>query len=323
MSKTALCIGINNYPGTHMDLQGCVNDAADWSQVLTARGFAVTTLLDATATKAAMVPAMSALIAGGVAGDSLVITFSGHGTYQPDADGDEADGLDEALCPHDIQTRGEALVDDEIRAIFAARKPGVRVLLIADSCHSGTVSRAAPAEPEADAPRPRFLPMGNWLPAARVTPVSVVPGARVGHELALDRVVGLDVEAPHHARELDHLDLVVDLDLAPALDDHVPVGQHVHDDGRDARVELAVLLDVGGAAEIVLRGRRQARQRRRPIERDGAHGAATASGTIAAIGQDIATRAPGAGSAASTSLGRSAHSVMPGITSTPNRLVAP
>ncbi|MGE0809409.1 MAG: caspase family protein [Immundisolibacter sp.] len=177
MSKTALCIGINNYPGTHMDLQGCVNDAADWSQVLTARGFAVTTLLDATATKAAMVTAMSALIAGGVAGDSLVITFSGHGTYQPDADGDEADGLDEALCPHDIQTRGEALVDDEIRAIFAARKPGVRVLLIADSCHSGTVSRAAPAEPEADAPRPRFLPMGNWLPAARVTPVSVVPGA--------------------------------------------------------------------------------------------------------------------------------------------------
>lgn len=177
MSRTALCIGINNYPGTQMDLQGCVNDAADWSQVLTARGVAVTTLLDAAATKAAMVTALSALIAGGVAGDSLVITFSGHGTYQPDADGDEADGLDEALCPHDIQTRGEALVDDELRAIFAAGEPGVRVLLIADSCHSGTVSRAAPAEPEADAPRPRFLPMGNWLPAARVRPVSVVPGA--------------------------------------------------------------------------------------------------------------------------------------------------
>jgi hypothetical protein len=177
MSKKALCIGINNYPGTHMDLQGCVNDATDWAQALTARGFAVTTLLDAQATKANMVAAMSSLIAGGAAGDSLVITYSGHGTYQPDTDGDEADGLDEALCPHDIQTRGEALIDDEIRALFATRKPGVRVLLIADSCHSGTVNRAAPAEPEADAPRPRFLPMGNWLPAGRAAPVIAAPGA--------------------------------------------------------------------------------------------------------------------------------------------------
>jgi len=155
MTKKALCIGINNYPGTHMDLQGCVNDAQDWGGVLQARGFAVTTLLDAQATKAAMVKAMTSLIGAAVSGDNLVITFSGHGTYQPDKDGDEVDGLDEGLCPYDLQTNGAALIDDEIRAIFAARKPGVRLLLISDSCHSGTVTRAAPAEPEADAPRPR------------------------------------------------------------------------------------------------------------------------------------------------------------------------
>lgn len=163
MSKKALCIGINNYPGTQMDLQGCVNDANDWADALAGRGYRVSLLLDAKATKAAMVKAMTKLIAGGAAGDRLVITFSGHGTYQPDADGDEVDGLDEALCPHDIRTAG-ALIDDEIRAIFGKRKAGVRVVLIADSCHSGTVTRAAPSEPEADAPRPRFMPMGNWLP---------------------------------------------------------------------------------------------------------------------------------------------------------------
>lgn len=168
MSKKALCIGINNYPGTHMDLQGCVNDANDWAQALQGRGFSVSMLLDAQATKAAMVQAMGNLIAGGVSGDSLVITYSGHGTYQPDSDGDEVDGLDEGLCPHDIQTGGGALIDDEIRTIFAARKPGVRVTLIADSCHSGTVNRAAPSEPEADAPRPRFLPMGNWMPESKL-----------------------------------------------------------------------------------------------------------------------------------------------------------
>ncbi len=164
MARNALCIGINNYPGTHMDLQGCVNDANDWAAALAARGFKVAKLLDGQATKAAMVKAMNDLIGTAGKGDSLVITFSGHGTYQPDEDGDEADGLDEALCPYDLQTNGAALVDDEIRAIFGARKAGVRLVLISDSCHSGTVTRAARAEKDADT-RPRFMPMGNWLPA--------------------------------------------------------------------------------------------------------------------------------------------------------------
>jgi hypothetical protein len=62
---------------------------------------------------------MSNLIGKAAKGDSLVITFSGHGTYQPDTDGDEADGLDEALCPYDLQTNGQALTDDEIKGLFA------------------------------------------------------------------------------------------------------------------------------------------------------------------------------------------------------------
>ena len=99
----------------------------------------------------------------------VVITFSGHGTYVPDLNGDEVDGLDEALCPYDMQTSGAALIDDEIHALFAARKPGVRLVLISDSCHSGTVTRAAGADPDADdVPRPRFMPMGNWLPADKL-----------------------------------------------------------------------------------------------------------------------------------------------------------
>ena len=163
MSKKALCIGINDYPGTQNDLSGCVNDANDWAAALQGRGFAVTKLLDSQATKAAMVAAMSNLISKAVKNDSLVITFSGHGTYQPDTDGDEVDGLDEGLCPYDLQTNGAALIDDEIKALFATRKPGVRIVLISDSCHSGTVTRAAKAEPDADT-RPRFMPMGNWLP---------------------------------------------------------------------------------------------------------------------------------------------------------------
>jgi len=169
MAKRALCIGINNYPGTHMDLAGCVNDAKAWAAELGARGFEVTQLLDQQATKAAMVEGLRRVIGEAGAGDLVVITFSGHGTYVPDMNGDEVDGLDEGLCPHDIQTGGGALLDDELHELFAQRKAGVRLVLISDSCHSGTVTRAAQPDPDAgDVPMPRFLPMGNWLPESQL-----------------------------------------------------------------------------------------------------------------------------------------------------------
>ena len=116
MAKRALCIGINDYPGTGMDLRGCVNDADDWATTLTARGYAVNRLVDRRATKAAMKSALRKLVKAAKAGDSLVITFSGHGTYQPDTNDDEADGYDEGLCPWDLTSKG-ALTDDEIAAI--------------------------------------------------------------------------------------------------------------------------------------------------------------------------------------------------------------
>ena len=182
MAKLALCIGINNYPGTHMDLAGCVNDAKDWSAELVSRGFAVKQLVDAAATKAAMVAGFRDVIGRADKADLVVITFSGHGTFVPDNNGDEVDGFDEGLCPYDLQTGGQALLDDEIQQLFAARKPGVRLVLISDSCHSGTVTRAA-VDPEAadDVPRQRFMPMGNWLPPERLPrgasgkPVAQVP----------------------------------------------------------------------------------------------------------------------------------------------------
>ncbi|MCS5691900.1 caspase family protein [Cyanobium sp. FGCU-6] len=164
MARQALCIGINDYPGTASDLAGCVNDANDWAAELQQRGFTVHTLLDDQATKAAMVQAIRERLQAAAPGDLVVITFSGHGTIAPDRDGDEADGYDEALCPFDIGG-GEVLIDDDIRGLFTSRGPGVRLVLISDSCHSGTLLRQ-PATVAADLPRPRFLPMGSWLPEA-------------------------------------------------------------------------------------------------------------------------------------------------------------
>lgn len=165
MARYALCVGINNYPGTDMDLSGCVNDARDWAAALEARGFRARTLLDAEATRKRMVESITELIAQARSGDSLVITFSGHGSYELDAEGDEANGFDQALCPHDVNTRGEALVDDDLRRMFERRAARVRLLLVADSCHSGSVNRAPEAEPEA---MPRFLPPAKWMAAPRL-----------------------------------------------------------------------------------------------------------------------------------------------------------
>jgi hypothetical protein len=163
MAKRALCIGINNYPGTANDLSGCINDAQEWASALEAHGFAVRTLLDDQATKAGMVAAMQELIGGAASGDSAVITYSGHGTFVPDASGDEPDARDEALCPYDID-KGNVLLDDEIHKLFAARAAGVKVVLISDSCHSGSVIRWAPPDRNSISPLPRYLPPAAWMP---------------------------------------------------------------------------------------------------------------------------------------------------------------
>ena len=89
MAKRALCVGINDYPGTGSDLRGCVNDARDWEKELADRGYEVQILLDGAATRAGMVEALTALINEAKEGDCLVFTFSGHGSWQPDDDADE------------------------------------------------------------------------------------------------------------------------------------------------------------------------------------------------------------------------------------------
>ena len=154
--KHALTIGINDYPGTDADLQGCVNDANDWARVLRERGFGVEMLLDAQATLAAMRSRMQATVDEANYGDTVVITYAGHGTWVPDANNDEPDGRDEALCPHDVFTKGP-LTDDTLYDIFSSRARGVKLVFISDSCHSGSVARFANLGGEKGTGRVRFL----------------------------------------------------------------------------------------------------------------------------------------------------------------------
>jgi len=139
MNKKALCIGINNYRGKSNDLRGCINDAKDWSGLLTTQyNFdEVEILTDNKATIPTVTKKWLKLIEEAKDGDTIVLTYSGHGTTVRDKNGDEADRRDEAICLYDGN-----MIDDTIRGIFNKRKEGVKLVFISDSCHSGTVSRS-------------------------------------------------------------------------------------------------------------------------------------------------------------------------------------
>lgn len=155
---TALLIGVSDYDETIglADLRGPANDVALLRDVLVARGLTDVRLLAdgiegaGRPTKAAIMTALAALANEAADGDLFIVHMSGHGTRQPDANGDEADGYDEVFLPADV-TRAEpgsaqipnGIVDEEIgAAITAIRRAGADVWFIMDACHSGTGLRA-------------------------------------------------------------------------------------------------------------------------------------------------------------------------------------
>jgi hypothetical protein len=153
--KRAVCVGIN-YPGTSSQLSGCVNDANDWAEKLTSAGYSARTILDSGATKAAIVSALREEVGRLGWGDRLVFTYSGHGTWVPDRDGDEVDRRDEALCPIDF-ARGNLITDDELSDVLGGYPAGSGVLVVSDSCHSGTLSRFAGLTGAVSPGVPRFM----------------------------------------------------------------------------------------------------------------------------------------------------------------------
>jgi metacaspase-1 len=146
--KRAVCVGINNYPGIFNDLKGCVNDAKDWYAWLQGLGFNVSLILDSEATRTNVKAALQGLIHATSAGDIAVFTYSGHGTQVVDAGSDEGDPYDEAICLYDGN-----VIDDELRMILQGIHPQATLVVISDSCFSGSVTRIA-----GEKAIPRFIP---------------------------------------------------------------------------------------------------------------------------------------------------------------------
>ena len=158
-----LVVGIDDY--AHIGkLAGAVNDARDIGEALAGLGVDdLTVLLDGAATRARIVAEWHGLLERAAPGDTLVLAYAGHGGQEPErVAGTERDGHDEALLLGGFRTEGpgtrERIVDDEINAwLLDAGAKGLRVVFVADACHSGTLTRSL-VDPRAPAPVYRTAP---------------------------------------------------------------------------------------------------------------------------------------------------------------------
>jgi len=136
-------VGLNevdpaHYQGWNGKLVACEFDANDMEKLAEGRGFETHKLLTKKATAKALTEALEEASSKLDNGDILVFTYSGHGGQVPDANGDERDRMDETWVLYDRQ-----MVDDEVYSLLGKFKPGVRIAIFSDSCHSGTVAREA------------------------------------------------------------------------------------------------------------------------------------------------------------------------------------
>ena len=138
----SLHLGLNSvsaaaYSGWDGPLSACEFDAADMAAIAKSRGMTPTVLRTKKATRARFLAAVRGAAKTLKKGDFFFLTFSGHGGQVRDANGDEPDRKDETWCLYDGQ-----LVDDELYVELGRFAAGVRILVLSDSCHSGTVTRA-------------------------------------------------------------------------------------------------------------------------------------------------------------------------------------
>lgn len=138
----SLHIGVNEVDPAHYDgwdgkLSGCENDAQTMRSIAQRDGFAPTMLLTRQANAENVLAEISAAAQELVGGDVFLLSYAGHGAQVPNVSNDmEVDEQDETWVLHN-----RMLIDDELAAAFSQFALGVDIVMLSDSCHSGTVNR--------------------------------------------------------------------------------------------------------------------------------------------------------------------------------------
>ena len=154
MNNISLHVGVNrldpnHYQGWNGALSGCESDAQRMAEVARLGGFQAKVLLTADATAEATLGEIYAAAQLLQAGDTFLLTCACHGSQIVDESdprtSEEDDGLDETWLLYN-----RMVTDDELYAALGQFRHDVKIFLIFDSCHSGTVvrdqRRAAPRE---------------------------------------------------------------------------------------------------------------------------------------------------------------------------------
>lgn len=140
-NKYAIIVGISDYPGEANDLQYCDDDAQDMRNALiTLYGYSpsnIHLLLDMSASYDAIHNAINDIKSKEVAGDEVVLFFSGHGANGKADDGDR-EKTDEAIVSHDGNPLGSLMYiwDGQLKDWFADFDTS-RIIFIFDSCLAG------------------------------------------------------------------------------------------------------------------------------------------------------------------------------------------
>jgi hypothetical protein len=203
----SLHIGLNavnpsHYGGWSGDLMACEFDAEDMAAIAKSRRTKSTVLRTRRATRSAVLAAIRAAGRTLKQGDLFFLTYSGHGGQVPDVTAEEEDRKDETWCLYD----GE-LIDDELYYELSRFRAGVRVLVLSDSCHSGTITRAPLAEPAPGQPGAR----------ARLMPAAVAMRTYRQHQAFYDGLQRAVAKAAGRAGVPDPDSVLAHLALRPRL----------------------------------------------------------------------------------------------------------
>lgn len=141
-----VAVGISQYQHDRIqDLQVSHNDAQRMADAFTKQCKLddVQVLLNEQATRSSIEQAIFHDLAGkSKPGDEVFIFFSGHGGRTSDQNGDEEDGFDEYLVPHDgILGKPETMILDDTFARWMQELSGRKVAIFMDNCYSGGASK--------------------------------------------------------------------------------------------------------------------------------------------------------------------------------------
>jgi len=176
MISAALHCGIDQYPAGNA-LSKCVFDAQALAKI-----FDGDLLLDGDATRKTLMDRIKETARKPGAGEWGVLTFSGHGSQAVDRNHDELDGLDETIVSVEL----DQIIDDEYQKLLAGRNPKSKLLVVCDSCFSGTIARGFSLGRDiSDAPK---TPV-RYLPPSQVQAVPRKAVTNKGPQAALPNVV--------------------------------------------------------------------------------------------------------------------------------------